>query len=180
MARREDEFTLADDNLCCAIGLDLADVVDPARDVATQLGFRPWQVMRVWTRWTGSVCGEGIEEVAREEPILPTPAIDDGVTGLQALAQAINGREEGQLTITEVSMHYTEEELRGGELAANEAFFYEVRYIHRRDRTNVRRRFTLAKPPALAADEAAWTLTFTKQEENRSDAGGLGSNESVV
>lgn len=32
-----------------SIGLNLADVIDPARDVAVQLGFRPWRVLRVWT-----------------------------------------------------------------------------------------------------------------------------------
>lgn len=150
---------------------DLAVLADELRDIHTELGARPYLVLMVWTKWTGGARGEGVEFVHQERALLPTPMIAESNAGLDAVAEVIGGREQGGITVTEVSPLLTEAALRGEPLDPEEDFYFEVVHYAVNPGAPVRRRYTLSAPPSFRHDEFDWKLTLRKQEQNRLPVG---------
>jgi hypothetical protein len=154
----------------------LAPCIDQLRDVATQLGARPYQVLLVWTRWAGGERGVGVEEIIRTEALLPTPKIAD-VAGLSRALQPIGIDEVGSVTVTEISTRYTEDFLLGlgvggTPIPEDQNFFWEVHYP-RPDGGGVRRRFTPKSAPSYSATRFQWSITLLRASEDRTRAGML-------
>lgn len=130
------------------------------------MGARPYTVALVWTRWTGAERGAGVEEVAREVVVSPTPLVQ----GVDALGKVLAGAgvdEAGTLKLSGVSGRYTEEQLSGkredgSDLPANEQFYWEVRY-----RSGKRRRFVLKAAPEFQATSVQWVVALLRASEDR-------------
>ncbi len=88
-------------------------VLDRARQIAVNLGARPYRVELVWTTWTGAERGEGTErEIARLE-LLPTPQVTD-LTSVALNPYSAGKLPVGSVRLSEVSAgRYTEDLLRG-------------------------------------------------------------------
>lgn len=148
---------------------NLVGCVDAARSVAECLGTRPYQVMLVWTRWSGGERGDGVEEVAREEQISPTPVID-GSGGLQRTMSNFGVDETGQISLSEISGRYSEDYLLGLDKDGNavpqdQNFYWEVRYPT--PQGSLRRRYTVQTTPYFDALNVQWKVSLTKASENR-------------
>ncbi len=160
----------------CNLVSSLTSTVDCIRNIATELGARPYQVRLVWTRWTGGKRGEGLEEIVREEAILPTPLVAD-LQGISLQVQAIGVVESGDVKVTEISPRFTEDYLsgRGADgtpIPKDQNFYWEVRST-RPDQLQARRRFRLSAAPTLDAENFQWKATLTKVAEDRMRNGGV-------
>lgn len=154
----------------------LTCVVDSARDIATCLGARPYEVALVWTRWSGLERGIGVEEVVRRDVLLPTPLIGD-LTALSAALQPIGVEEVGSITVTEISPRFTEDYLcgradDGTPIPDEESFYWEVTF-NRPDGPGPRRRFALRSAPTLQATDAQWVVSLVRASEDRTRAGAV-------
>ncbi len=152
----------------------LIPCVDSIRDIATQLGARPYQVMLVWTQWSGGERGVGIEDVLREELILPTPKIAD-LTSVSRDLQPVGMDETGSIRVTEISARYTEDYLfgkcgDGSSIPEDQNFYWEVRFP-REDGCGPRRRFFPKSAPSLDATNFQWKISLLKISEDRTRAG---------
>jgi hypothetical protein len=148
----------------------LQPCVDNIRDIATQFGARPYQVALVWTRWSSGQRGEGVEEVIREELLLPTPRVVD-LTSLGRDLQPVGLDEVGSLRVTEISARYTEDYLvgvcdNGQAEEPDQSFYWEVRFP-RADGLGPRRRFRPASAPSLEPTKFQWVVRLLKISEDR-------------
>lgn len=105
-------------------------VVDRAREVAAQMGLRPYRVSFVHVRWTGRKKGDGVEEVVTQRDILPAPLIAD-LSGITRTMSAAQIEEAGSVLIDKISAYYSEDQIlcrpaTGKPLPENEAIYYEV------------------------------------------------------
>lgn len=148
----------------------LIGVVDQARDIHACLGLRAYTVKLVWTRWSGSYRGDGVEEVTRVETLLPVPKVTD-LSALAARLMHIGEVEEGSVQVSEISARYTESFLRGGPLDENEQFYYEIQQTKP---GAPRRRFTLSGVPALKTDSVEWSVTLLRAYDDRNEFGDPG------
>jgi len=154
----------------CTLVASLTNTVDCIRDIATTLGARPYQVLLVWTRWSGGARSQGIEEVIREESILPTPLVAD-ISSVALSMQSIGIAEEGDVRITEISPRFNEDYLSGrGEdgsaIPPDQSFYWEVRR-RTSDGLSMRRRFRLSGAPMHEATKFQWKVTLKKIAEDR-------------
>jgi hypothetical protein len=154
--------------------------VDAARDIASCLGVRPYQVVVVRTQWSGGLRGEGIEEVIFEEHILPTPLVT-GVANTTLTVQPIGSDEVDDVVVKEISGRYTEEYLRGwgpnGELIPEDQNFYWEIIFPRGLLEPLRRRYSVRKAPEYEADNVQWTVGLVKSGENRTRSGKVTPDE---
>lgn len=147
--------------------------VDQARDVATCLGLRPYQVHLVRTRWTSGERGAGVEEVLSVEPILPTPKL--AKVRVDKRAEGLGWVETGDLLVTEISPRYREEQFYGHSedgrpIEDGDSFYWEVTQM--RPGTPARkRRYTLSSTPELVAERAEWRLQLTRALGDRAADG---------
>ena len=147
----------------------LGRVADKVRQVATELGARPWRVFLVHTRASGEERGEGTTKELRRVEILPTPRVRslDNLTFNPYHAGVFP---LGALTVDEVSTHFTEDQLRGldfpreGELEVPEPwnFFYEVVQDGRQAQPVRPQKFRLLSEPFLDAENVQWTLRLER------------------
>jgi hypothetical protein len=174
--RQENGFSVLEaSDLDETLGGELVEVADAVRDLATELGVRPYVCRMVWVSWTGGERGVGVDAVAREVSVLPTPLVSDPAVALRHHPFAVV--EEGTLRVTEVSARYTEDQLRGlgpdgAEVPEDQEFFWEV-YLLQRDGTSIRRRYTVAGVPTLAADRAEWVVMLRRAAGDRDRYGSL-------
>ena len=143
---------------------DLTDVIDDVRDIATQLGARPYRVTLVWVQWSGAKRGQGVA-TRREEMLLPTPYVIE-LNAMQQQQNPIGGEPVGSMRITEISPRYTEDYLMGNlpdgtPKAANQEFYWEVE-IRRKDGPGQRRRFIPKSTPQKRAEDGTWTVIMLK------------------
>lgn len=169
-----DPTVLEGPEIGCTLVSSLAGTVDCVRDLYTSLGARPYQVMLVWTSWSGGARGRGVEEVVREELILPTPKISD-LTDLRRDLSSVGTDESGSIRVTEISPKYTEDYLLGrsddgAAIAADQNFYWEVRFP-RVDGLGVRRRFVPKSAPSLDALAFQWKISLLKASEDRMRTG---------
>lgn len=153
----------------------LNPVADILRDLKTKpFGARPYQVKLIWTRWSGGERGVGVEEVAAEQMILPTPEIEN----LNAIALTLqsNGTDEiGVVTVSEISPRYTEDWLLGrlgdGTPVPDDQNFYWEIFFPRPTEPGPRRRFIPVSAPSLQATSFEWTIRLIHVAEDRTRAG---------
>ena len=169
------EFTIPTAGSSGGVAGCLGPVVDRIRDLYACLGVRRYVVRLVKTRWTGGERGDGVEEVVSETVLVPIPRVSD-VSNMSATNTAVGEVEMGQLTVSEISTRYTEDELMGrgpaGEpIADDENFYWEVEFVGRNDPMPMKRRFTTNSPPNLTPDKFQWSIKLTRAIEDRSRSG---------
>lgn len=147
------------------------DLEDALRDVDAALGFRPYAVHIVWTRYAGDRVGVGPEMIVGEFEILPVPKVGD-LSGMVRQLTPAQIEEVGTVVLTGVSGAYTEDQVSlrpagGGGLPPNEAAYYEIRY-----RDGARRRFTLSGVPGFNAEAMEWTIVLRLFQGQRARATG--------
>ena len=103
---------------------DLAPTIDALRaDLHAQFGVRQFAVRQIRREWSGASVGVGAAAITEVMTLSPAPkvTIDDTHTltpgGLQAT---------GTVTFEEVSLSYSQDQLLGQPMAANEEFFYAI------------------------------------------------------
>lgn len=151
----------------------LGRIHDRTRQVNVRLGFRPYRVFLVWTKWNGAERGEGVQEVMRRCELLPTPLVQD----LSSVALSPYGAgvlPVGSVRIREVSPRYSLELLMGrvypeeGEDQVPQPydFFYEVvadgRHLKAGEK-EPRARFRVMATPFFDAENQEWSLVLERQ-----------------
>lgn len=175
-AGKKDGFTVSTPALLKrSLGQRLIPVVDSVRDLATQLGTRPYRVRLVRTRFSGPRRGVGVESVVQELELLPTPKVVSMAT-LTELVTPVGINEQGTIQLEQVSGRYTEEQLvgvgpDGAAVAANEAVYYEVEFFRRDGGPSELRRFQRDSIPFFDAGKVQWVVTLVSVVENRTRGG---------
>ncbi len=154
-------------------------VIDKARQIATNLGARPYRVFLVWTRWTGERRGEGQEgELARFE-LLPTPKVED-MTSVAMNPYSAGKIPVGAVRVSEVSAgRHSEDVLRGLVIpplyeprADEDDFFYEVMEDGRNTNAPVeRKRFRLMAGPHLSSCCTQYSFVLDRSAKDETRAG---------
>lgn len=155
---------------------ELFGCVDVIRQIATDLGARPYRVFLVWTLWSGEERGEGVEAIVREEEILPVPKVAE-LSGIQLQLLDIGMDEQGAVQVSQISPRYTENQLLGRKqdgsgVAKNETFSWEVR-LDKGDMSDLkrRRRFMIKGVPSFKADSLMWSVNLIRAGSDREHDG---------
>lgn len=159
------------------LGGCLKDCVDEIRQIATDLGARPYRVFWVRTRWSGRERGLGVESVISVEELTPTPNVQ--LSGLQRQMLDIGVDEQGATTVTEISPRYTETQLtgqrpNGEEIPPNETFYWEISLSRGDADAKKRRRYMLQGAPVYEAARLQWTVTLIRAGTDREADGAPG------
>jgi hypothetical protein len=130
-----------------SIGTNLVDslleVVDDLRDgLHTDMGVRQWRVYTRRRTWSGPRRGEGAKTDV-DIQIEPQPFVS---YDLRYELDAAGIDERGEVTLTEVSLTYTEAELTGRPLLDNEEWYFILRDAHGQEMAD--RWFVVAAPPS--------------------------------
>ena len=156
----------------------LVPQIDKIRQIATEIGLRPYRVFIVHILWTGDRIGEGQpQEISRRE-ILPTPRIRDMSATTEVLSSF--GRvEEGGIVVDRISAKFSEDDLmgktpdltdpalpRGGK--HNCDFFWEVQENRGVSPAPVVRQYVPAAAPSLSRGGMSWRVPLSKRAVNRS------------
>jgi hypothetical protein len=154
-------------NTLCQKLIPLADGV---RDLATQLGARPYRVFLVKTQWSEGERGLGIEEIIEETEILPVPKLSS-MDGIALQLQSIGIDEIGTTKVSEISGRYTEDQLRGlgpggEELPKDQNFYWEIVFM-RTDGEQPRRRFLPRGVPDYKPTRIQWEVTLLRASRDR-------------
>lgn len=167
-----DGFTVSTPRLNAkSLARKLIPVVDKARDIATQLGARPYRVRLVRTRWTGGRRGVGVEEIISLMEILPTPKVVD-LNTLAEIVTPIGPTEIGLIQLQQVSGRYTEDILvgvdpSGNKPAQSDDLYYEIEFFRVDEQPSDHHRFALATVPYYHATQCQWTITLDAQIAKR-------------
>lgn len=163
---------------------DLVPVVDSIRQIASDMGLRPYRVFLVHVAWSGATRGIGqAVEVSRRE-ILPAPEVSD-MSGTSRVLEAVGMVEEGGLRLRKVTASLTEDDLLGRTPdllmpdgtrrdRRNIEFFYEV--VQQRPggvTPAVRRRYIPDSAGDLRPGQAGWTISLKKQQQDRARDGSM-------
>jgi hypothetical protein len=156
----------------------LVPSIDKIRQVASDLGLRPYRVFMVHVLWTGDRPGDGQPvEISRRE-ILPTPRIRDMSATTEVLSSF--GRvEEGGIVVDRISAKLSEDDLLGvtpdlldPAIARtgkrNGEFFWEVQENRPGFPRTIPRRYVPSGTPTLMRGGLHWRLPLAKQMVNRS------------
>lgn len=154
----------------CTLVSSLTPVADCIRDLATQLGARPYRVSLIWTRWSGGERGIGAEDTVRVEEILPTPKCAP-LSSLKLELTEIGLLEAGTIRVTQISARYTEDFLMGKsgigeEIPRDQNFYYEVEFL-RSDGPGPRRRFIPVNVNSYNPLSFDWTIDLIRAAEDR-------------
>ena len=157
-----------------------APAADKLRQIATNLGIRPYRVTLIWTRWSGTERGEGVERVVQTQELLPTPKVAS-LDNLSFSLMHAGTIPIGSVSLTGVSLTYTEDLLRGlvvplaheDEVPEPFDFFYELVEDGRGDPQPQRQRYRLLKPPFRRAGVVDWSLWLQRVAEDRGRDGTL-------
>lgn len=160
--------------------------MDRVRQIATNLGIRPYRVFLTWTKWGGEEIGEGDETLVQRIELLPTPRVRslDNITLAPFHAGILP---EGSLRVDQISTTYTLDQLMGRmQPVAHEDhipepydFFYEVVEDGRGDPSPVRMRFRLFGTPHRLPDSVQWQLVLqrTSEDRTRDDKSAFGTGQ---
>lgn len=113
---------------------DLQPVIDNGRQLVTDLGLRPYTVATRLRVWSGAKIGIGNDVdpnyVDTDADISPTAKVSYPTPNY---TYASPGKfEDGDIFVSRISREYTEEELTGGTLAANEEWMWVIDGKHYR------------------------------------------------
>lgn len=140
--------------------------VDRLRQIATNLGVRPYRVYLTWVSWSGGARGEGEESIFKRIEILPTPRVTNVET--QSLTPFSAGvLPIGQIRVDLISVAFTEDRLSGRNSGENEIpdnldFFYELQEDGRGDDPAYRHKFRLATQPYRKAGGVQWIVLLER------------------
>lgn len=151
----------------------LSEVVDSARQIATDIGARPYRVFSIVVQWTGGDKGRGEPRVVSEIEFLPTPKV--GVEGLRSALNSGGQADNGEVRVTEISARYTEEQVHTLAhrlpLAKGQEGWIEVTLDARDGAAAQRRRFQPAAPPFYDVENLQWVLRLRSEQQNRTSEG---------
>lgn len=159
-------------DLCGTLGQRLIPTVDRIRNLYTKFGLRPYNVSIIRTRWTGGRRGVGTEQVIFCAPITPTPLLSD-MTSVTSVASPIGASEQGDVTLTQISGAYTEDQLYGLDqtstpIPLDEQVYWEIEFPPAcKGGQGERRRFTPSSAPMFTADKFEWEIQLTRQRVDR-------------
>lgn len=144
--------------------------VDRVRQIATNLGVRPYRVFLTWERWTGRERGEGKELLVRRTEILPTPKVED-LASVTFTPFAIGMIPVGSLRVSRISVAAFTQDLLTGKMVPKEheehipepyEFFYEVVEDGRGDDPAARQKYRLLSAPYRKAGGVHWQIVLEK------------------
>ena len=156
-------------------------MVDKIRQIATNLGARPYRVHLIWVRWTGMNRGEGKEELLAELEILPTPVVTD-LTAVNRNPFSAGTLPVGSISVSEISAgQYSEDMLRGWKKPdgqrldeQREDFWWEVREDGRTaGRVPERRRFRLMGDVFLNAENVEFRCVLERASPDLEERDGF-------
>jgi hypothetical protein len=157
-------------------------LVDKVRQIATNLGDRPYNVDLVWTRWSGSSIGVGDETEIDRFPLVPNPVLFD-LTAVARNPYSAGVLPVGSIRLTEISAGQTSEDLLIGRVRSDRTtprtsvddFFYEVRFDGRGAGPNEappqRARYRLLGSPWYDADNVQFVVLLERASEDPSRLG---------
>lgn len=145
----------------------VADVIDGLReDLHPQFGVRAYRMYRVVRTWAGALVGEGSGDIlipdfvddAHELRPQPLVTVWDGLRYVQAVC----GIEElGEIKLTEISLTYTEAQLTGQPLAANQELLIALGDAH--GQGSSWHYFRHARPPYIdRVKDMAWVAVLRR------------------
>ena len=114
------------------LGTNLVDRLVPTVDrlrssLYPKFGVRQLTVDLVLRTWSGTRRGEGTSSILSSVTLDPRPTIVE-TGGYRLMAGGVDSAD--RLTLTEISLRYTEGELTGRPLRENDEFYYRVRDAH--------------------------------------------------
>lgn len=147
----------------------LGSKVDKVRQLATNLGARPYRCFLVHRGWSGEERGEGSSKELRRVEVLPTPK----VSPLDALTKnpfRAGVYPVGTVRVDEISTSFTEDRLQGldfpkageGEVPGRVEFYWELVPDGRAGGDVRPQRYRLASMPNFAADEVMWQVVLER------------------
>ena len=160
---------------------DRPGVIDRSRQIATNLGMRPYLVELVWTAWSGSERGEGTERELVRVALLPTPQVKD-LTSIALSPYSAGKLPVGSIRVDEISAgRYTEDLLRGLKLPDGAAlderrmdFTWEVREDGRNlapGQLAERKKFRVMAGPHLSACCTQYSVVLERASKDPSRGG---------
>lgn len=160
-------------NPSCSMVESLGGIVDAARQIATDLGARPYRIFSVVCEWSGGDVGRGVPRIVSEIELLPTPKLNE-TSGIQGSPRSGGLAERGSVRLTEISPRYTEDQVRGlfhcDAPRRGQEVWIEAR-VDARDGSTERRRFTVSGVPYRDADRFQWVAVLLRQDQDRTRAG---------
>lgn len=140
------------------------DVIDGLReDLHPQFGVRAYRVYRVIRTWPGGkVAGEGGPPVDVAHEFRPQPKIEVW-NGLRFEQMTCGIDEAGEIRLSEMSLTYTENDIRGTPLAKNQESFIAVGEAH--GQGSHTRLYTHTKPPYVDREKTMGWMMWLRHIE---------------
>lgn len=140
--------------------------VDRIRQIATNLGIRPYRVFLTWVKWSGSSSGEGDASVYDRKELLPTPRVQN-IDSIARSFFSAGALAVGQIRVDMISVGYTEDQLSGRksgdeELPEDVDFFYEIVEDGRGDNPARRTKYRLSTQPFRKAGSVYWVVNLER------------------
>lgn len=164
-------------DLSRTIARQMIATVDSLRDLATQLGFRPYEVHMVRTKWSGGERGVGQEFVISDEAILPTPLLL-GLDGVSTIVHPVGLDEIGGCQVTQISGRYAEGYFTGRDEDGNEVdpdvqYYFEIMFPTPGSVSDgaPRRRFYASSSPTYDAIKFQWRINLQRSHSDRRNDG---------
>ena len=155
----------------------IAPAIDQARQVATEIGARPYQVFLVWTTWGGKERGDGEQKEVARLQLLPNPKIE--TVEFQRNPYSAGVLPVGSVRVMGISATYSQPVLQGDRLPNGQEFdkqnrkndfFYEVIQDDRSPSENPERaRMRLLSGPVLKASSVSWEMALERSSEDRTN-----------
>ena len=151
----------------------LGSTVDQIRQIATDLGVRPYRVWLVHWQWPRKP-GLGVPRETSRREILPTPRVMD-LSGVPLSLASVGLTEMGGIKVDRISQRFSEDDLTGrtpdlrdpvrdATNREGSEFFYEVRETRTTVPPTKPRRFIPANVPMLRRSGMEWSIMLNRQE----------------
>lgn len=148
------------------LGNNLVDKLLPTvgklrQSLFAKMGVRQFRVFTVRRSWSGGRRGEGTATDTAVE-LTPAPQVSMGLTFSM---EPCGLDEAGAVTLREVDLRYTEDELDGRPIAGHEEFFYRI--DDGQGQSIRSRSFQLARPPFPDREESiGWIVHLRPSADN--------------
>lgn len=151
----------------------MSRVADNVRQIATNLGARPYRVFLVWSFATGEERGEGTEVEKKRIEILPTPVVES-LDAIQRGPFAGGAYPVGSIRLREVTLTLDASTLSGKRLPDGKVvdtlpepwdFWYEVMEDGRHEVDPEPQKFRLLAPPVNDAENVQWILGLERVQQ---------------
>lgn len=162
----------------------LVPVADKLRNLYAMFGLAIYRVFMVHVAWSGKKKGVGTPTIISRREILPIPRVRD-LAAVRRIPRATGLTEEGDIIIDRISGKYTEDDLTGATPDLTDPnlsrtslkaidFFYEIQENRPSTPPPPLRRYSAPVGiPMLSRGGFAWTITLTKQNNDRSRRGDM-------